>query len=243
MSALSLSSLSARCVQLGAADLAYLRKTDLLNGGVGAMFERVNLRRIEPVVMKGNRREKIIIDRYVEMRAVPVPPLRPPCRCAIVPPLRARFARSSCVGPDVWIFVLLSLICLRVCARVFVAPSTARLASLPRWSTWSRASRTTTRPSARDASDPPSSSSYEHDHTRTHAHAHTHTHTHYHKHLRTRVSLASSIAVPPIFFSAWPFQITGKKPSGVVAAEEAALKERKEKAKAAEKARQAAATK
>ena len=52
------------CLQLGAADLAYLRKTDLLNGGVGALFERVNLRRIEPVIMKGNKREKVIIDRY-----------------------------------------------------------------------------------------------------------------------------------------------------------------------------------
>jgi hypothetical protein len=37
--------------------------------------------------------------------------------------------------------------------------------------------------------------------------------------------------------------ITGKKPSGVVAAEEAAAKERKEKMKALEKARQAAQTK
>ena len=42
--------------------------------------------------------------------------------------------------------------------------------------------------------------------------------------------------VRPTFFQ----MITGKKPSGVIAAEEAAIKERKEKAKALEKARQAA---
>lgn len=49
--------------KLNAQMLARLRKTDLFSGGVASQFERVRLRRVEPVVLKGKKREKELIDR------------------------------------------------------------------------------------------------------------------------------------------------------------------------------------
>jgi hypothetical protein len=51
--------------RLLAQDRARLRKTDLFHGGTAALFEKVNLRRIEPVVLKGHKREQQRIDRSV----------------------------------------------------------------------------------------------------------------------------------------------------------------------------------
>lgn len=118
---------------LSARDVARFRKADLYAGGTWAEHEKVRLRRITPTVLKGHKREKVVLDRK---------------------------------------------------ARIVAAMQDMDERVEEHWKS-ERARR-----------------------------------------------------VRPTFFQ----QITGKKPSGVIAAEEAALKEKKEKNKEREKARQAAQT-
>ena len=170
---------SLRLLQLNAQSIARLRKTDLMHGGVAAQFERVHLRRVEPVVLKGHKREKEVIERSDhDMHNA-----------------RQREQQEWLHQPaeqpheidDATFLIILCLSCFVVLCR-FSSKKRIVAAMVDMES-------------------------------RIEDH---------HKAERAR-------RVRPTFFQL----ITGKKPSGVIAAEEAAIKERKEKAKAAEKARQA----